>query len=149
MAVGLLTVVLVAACATTGKRYLLPDRHPETLDKGRPDCLGCHEERDTQVVFANFVHTPDWGRSTHRFQASQNARQVCAMCHEQSFCNECHNTGVELKPSTLRQSDTYRRAPHRGDYIGRHRIDGRLNPASCFRCHGNPKASKSCNPCHG
>ena len=26
---------------------------------------------------------------------------------------------------------------HRGDYIVLHQIDGRLDPGSCFRCHGN------------
>jgi hypothetical protein len=25
--------------------------------------------------------------------------------------------------------------PHTGDYLSRHRIDGRLDPVSCRRCH--------------
>jgi hypothetical protein len=27
--------------------------------------------------------------------------------------------------------------PHRGDYLGQHPIDGRVDPGSCVRCHGN------------
>jgi hypothetical protein len=28
-------------------------------------------------------------------------------------------------------------------------MDGRINPISCFRCHGNPKSSRTCIRCHG
>jgi hypothetical protein len=140
--------LLLFACTSAEKRYTLPDQHPEEIaSKGRPNCLDCHERDDGVIVYADFVHTPDFTK-LHRFQAYQNPK-VCAMCHQQSFCNECHVTRVELKPSILRQTDTYRRLPHRGDYLSRHRIDGRLDPTSCFRCHGNPKSSKNCNPCHG
>ncbi|MFU8858108.1 MAG: nitrate reductase cytochrome c-type subunit [Deferrisomatales bacterium] len=143
----LLVAGLVAACATLPRRYTLPDVHPYPLDKGRTDCLECHDRADDQVVYANFVHTPDW-TNQHRGPAYQG-EAVCAMCHTQSFCNDCHVTRSELKPSLKNQTDTYLRTPHRGDYLSRHRIDGRLNPTSCFRCHGNPKASKTCAPCHG
>jgi hypothetical protein len=32
--------------------------------------------------------------------------------------------------------------------LTRHRIDGRINPTKCFRCHGAPKTARSCTPCH-
>jgi hypothetical protein len=38
--------------------------------------------------------------------------------------------------------------PHRGDYVTRHRIDGRIDPTACFRCHGSPKRAKLCASCH-
>jgi len=140
-------LMALGSCASMEERYTLPDKHPEQLGKGRPNCLDCHERDDGVVVFANYVHTPDW-LHVHRLRAYQNDR-VCSMCHQQSFCNECHTTRVELKPSILRQTDTYRRTQHRGDYLSRHRFDARVDPTSCVRCHGNPRASKTCAPCHG
>jgi hypothetical protein len=71
------------------------------------------------------------------------------MCHKQSACDECHGVWVELKPSLKDQTSNYRRMPHRGDYLSRHAIDGRINPASCYRCHGNPETARTCRPCHG
>lgn len=143
----LIAAGLVAACAQAPKRYTVPDRHPEALAPGRTNCLECHDRSDNTIAFADLVHTPDW-TSTHRSRVYQN-EQVCAMCHTQSYCNDCHVTRSELKPSIKNQAETYRNTPHRGDYLSRHRIDARLDPTSCFRCHGNPKASKTCVPCHG
>jgi hypothetical protein len=37
--------------------------------------------------------------------------------------------------------------PHRGDYITQHQIDGRINPAPCFRCHGR-RNNERCAECH-
>jgi hypothetical protein len=71
------------------------------------------------------------------------------MCHQPSYCDTCHGVGVELKPSLKNQTRTNRRMPHRGDYLSRHRIDGRMDPVSCLRCHANRKTAKTCRPCHG
>ena len=139
--------LVLFACAQGQKRYSLPARHPETLPERGPNCLDCHERSDGQTVFAEYVHTPDW-MGVHRTRAYQN-QQICSLCHQDSFCNDCHVTRSELKPSLKEQTDTYRRMPHRGDYLSRHRIDGRVDPTSCFRCHGNPKSSETCVRCHG
>ena len=145
LAVGL----LLAACAGLQGSYTLPAKHPGAEDLGEQPkvCTNCHEARGDHVAYERFVHTADYGLD-HRAQAYQ-AEAICAMCHQTSFCNECHVTRNELKPSLRRQTDTYRRMPHRGDYLSRHRIDARLDPTSCFRCHGNPKAATTCAPCHG
>ena len=148
-------IALVSTIATLSILYAcssftsLPARHPADagLSHTRPICVDCHEARSDQLAFVDFNHTPTFA-TTHRLVASRSA-QICAMCHQQSFCNECHATGVELKPSLKNQSDTYREMPHRGDYQSRHRIDGRVDPTSCYRCHGNPKTAQTCRPCHG
>jgi hypothetical protein len=125
----------------------LPAQH-EALEQARmPDCTECHEERGDHVAYSRFVHTPFF-IDNHRQEAYQQ-EQVCSMCHQTSFCNDCHASGIELKPSTKEQTDNFRRLPHRGDYLSRHRIDGRIDPSSCFRCHGNPKTSETCARCHG
>lgn len=146
-----LTFLLVglAACAALDSGRNFPLRHPSVEDLGlsTKKCTECHEARAEKLAFGNFVHTATWLQS-HRQPAYQN-EAVCSMCHQTSFCNDCHNSGVELKPSLKNQSETARQMPHRGDYLSRHRIDGRVDPTSCFRCHGNPKSAKLCASCHG
>jgi len=140
------TLSILYACASSTN---FPAQHPDAaeLARTRPICVDCHEARSEKLAFADFNHTPLFA-TTHNLIASRSV-QVCTMCHQQSFCSDCHATGVELKPSLKNQSDTYRGMPHRGDYQSRHRIDGRFDPTSCYRCHGNPKTSQTCRPCHG
>lgn len=138
----------LAACATLKSNFNVPAKHPYELEQGiRPTCTECHDPRDANVDYQRFNHNVNWALN-HR-QAAYQRSEICAMCHQTSFCNDCHNTGIELKPSIKNQTENTRWMPHRGDYLSRHRIDGRLDPTSCFRCHGNPKASKTCVPCHG
>lgn len=141
---GLFVLGFLAACATLQPDYPLPSRHPEELEPGLPRCTACHEEEGT-LVYTRFNHTATW---EHRRVAVQQ-ETVCTLCHAPSFCNDCHATTVELKPSDRRHTETYREMPHRGDYLSRHRIDARVNPAPCFRCHGNPKSDERCARCHG
>jgi hypothetical protein len=137
----------LGACAAVKTGQSLPRQHPEKLGKGNPVCTECHEAPAGGIVYARFNHDPGWTR-THAGEARQGER-VCSLCHAQSFCNDCHVSHSELKPPIKNQTDTYRNQIHRGDYLSRHRIDARIDPASCFRCHGNPKSSKLCVPCHG
>ncbi len=139
----------LAACAALDNGLHLPQHHESAEDLGQEtsQCTDCHEARGEKLAFGTFNHTPTWMQS-HRQQAYQQ-EQVCAMCHQTSFCNDCHATNIELKPSLRNQGETYRQMPHRGDYLSRHRIDGRVDPTSCFRCHGNPKAATNCVKCHG
>ena len=141
-------LLLVAACAGLQSSRTLPARHPDAaeLTVSPKVCTDCHE-RGEELAYERYVHTADWGMN-HRAQAYQGDA-VCAMCHQTSFCNDCHATRIELKPSIKNQTETYRAMPHRGDYLSRHRIDGRLDPTSCLRCHGNPKSAKTCVSCHG
>ena len=145
----LLLLVVLAACATLQGGFILPAQHPADVGIGStpPNCVDCHEARSENFVYEQFNHTTYFGEN-HRQQSYQN-EQVCSLCHQTSFCNDCHATRVELKPSLKEQTDTSRRMPHRGDYLSRHRIDGRIDPTSCFRCHGNPKSAKTCVSCHG
>lgn len=138
--------VIAAGCAALQGVSSVPPVHPEELEEA-PTCTECHEASDEGFVYARFNHTPVFVRD-HRMEVYQQ-EQVCSMCHTESFCNDCHVTRVELKPSLKLQTENYRQLPHRGDYLSRHQIDGRIDPTSCFRCHGNPKSAQTCNPCHG
>ena len=124
----------------------IPERHPGVLTE-IPRCTACHSP-DTSVALkpiAAFDHSSDWA-DKHRFPASESSR-VCSMCHKVSFCTDCHAYKDELKPSDKYSGSTDRWLPHRGDYLFQHRIDGRLDPAKCFRCHGRQN-NRSCKRCH-
>ncbi len=144
----LAALLLVAACAGLKSGTTFPAKHPSAADLGEEpkNCIECHEGA-TEIPFQRYVHDADWGRN-HRMAAYQG-EAICSMCHQTSFCNDCHATQVEMKPSEKNDTETYRSMPHRGDYLSRHRIDGRIDPTSCIRCHGNPKASETCVRCHG
>jgi len=139
----------LSACAAMNSGMDLLQRHPTAadLDEQPMRCPNCHDARGDKVAFGSFDHNAIW-LSTHRQKANQN-EMICEMCHQTSFCSDCHSSRVELKPSLKDQTETYRQMQHRGDYLTRHRIDGRIDPTSCFRCHGNPKTAKTCVHCHG
>ena len=144
----LLPLLLLGACVAKGG-FVLPTMHPPEAELGKtpPICVDCHEARGEHLDYERYNHTAYFG-DNHRQEAYQNAK-VCSMCHQRSFCNDCHATRIELKPSLKNQTDTSSRMPHRGDFLSRHRIEGRIDPTSCFRCHGNPKTTQTCAPCHG
>lgn len=135
----LLLMSLLYACANTTS---LPLTHPEDVSKqGMPDCTACHSDS-----WGALNHrAPDF-YAKHRFYAG-TARQVCSSCHQESFCADCHAHKEEIKPSDKFTDDPERNLPHRGDYLSQHKIDGRINPASCVRCHGRQN-NERCVSCH-
>ncbi len=120
--------------------------HPISLTE-KPKCTECHVA-DTEVGLKPieiFNHDGDW-IPRHRFLASRTT-EVCNVCHKVSFCTDCHAYKEELKPSDKHPESPERWLPHRGDYLFQHRIDGRIDPTSCFRCHGTQN-NGICRRCH-
>jgi hypothetical protein len=149
-------VLLIAAvalsfslgCAVLSQEESIPPKHPEELAGWRADCRECHEDVSTGALkpYATFRHSIVFVNNLHPMYASQG-QNLCASCHAPSFCQTCHARNEELKPNTKMGDRPDRVLPHRGDYIVLHRIDGRLDPGSCFRCHGN-KDDVTCRACH-
>ena len=117
-------------------------QHRADYDEGR--CDVCHVDlaRYPLKPLSDFSHAGDYVK-----QHGRDARasvDTCANCHEQTFCADCHartvSTRIELKFSERVQSDFI----HRGDYLVRHALDARSDPASCSRCHG----ATFCEGCH-
>lgn len=113
--------------------------HPVEIT-GKPVCSECHNDSRSALD-----HSGDFMKR-HRFYMSQKER-VCMSCHKESFCADCHANKEEIKPSDKFKDSPERIFPHRGDYISRHKIDGRINPAPCFKCHGR-KNNARCKQCH-
>ena len=137
----LLMLSLLYACANTNS---LPRTHPEDvrgLGMPRPNCSECHTDS-----WSALNHRAPNYLAKHRFYAA-SSRQVCSMCHTESFCNDCHTRKDEIKPSDKFSDQPERWLPHRGDYLSQHKIDGRINPVSCVKCHGRQN-NQRCATCH-
>lgn len=133
---SLALAALLYACAQTAS---LAKQHPVEVE-GPPICHDCHT--DWRSVMD---HTQDFA-TRHKFYAEQK-RNVCESCHTLSFCADCHANKEELKPSDKYKDSPGRTLPHRGDYLTQHKIDGRIDPASCFPCHGRQNNAR-CKVCH-
>lgn len=133
-----LAVVLAVIYGCAGTRSIAK-QHPFELFT-RPACGDCHTDE-----YAALDHTPDFG-TRHKFYAAQH-KQTCNACHKESFCADCHANEEELKPSDKFKDSPGRFLPHRGDYLSQHMIDGRVNPALCFKCHGR-RNNERCRTCH-
>jgi hypothetical protein len=135
--IPLLLLGILYACAHMASS---PKEHPVAVT-GLPNCAECHGDR-----WAAWNHQASDFYRKHRFYAAQQ-RQACGTCHRESFCNDCHAYKEEIKPSDKYKTSPERSLPHRGDYLSRHRIEGRINPASCLKCHGRGN-NERCKACH-
>ncbi len=125
----------------------LPGSHPEALGEGRVSCSECHEDQAKGSLrpYTAFNHTNLFIKN-HRFYAG-NDQRLCSVCHAASFCNDCHARETEMKPSVKFGNRPDREMMHRGDYMTRHKIDGKIDPTSCYRCHGRAN-NEQCMGCH-
>jgi hypothetical protein len=141
-------VLALAACAQMKALPSLPDSHPEALVVGQQvDCSECHDDsqKGTMKAIPSFSHTRSFVRN-HRFYAATDDR-LCNTCHKVSFCADCHTNQVEMKPSIKYGNRPDREMPHRGNYLTLHKIEGKVDPASCYRCHGRGN-NERCVACH-
>lgn len=144
----ILGIMVITACSHLfSTESTLPASHPEALGEGRVDCSECHEDQIKGILkpYASFAHSQVFIKQ-HRFYAGQDER-LCASCHAGSFCTDCHANELEIKPSIKMGNRPDRDLIHRGDYLTLHKIDGKIDPASCYRCHGRTN-NEQCIACH-
>lgn len=119
--------------------------HEHAFEYAQAKCQHCHEDlkRYPLKPVADYKHEGDFLR-THGRMARASAT-TCAACHDQTSCAECHAaTTRPLKPDVQWPERVGASFVHRGDYVSRHVIEFRHDPASCRRCHG----SAYCDACH-
>ena len=140
-------ILALAACAQYKALANLPASHPEELANGPVSCAECHEDtqKGSMKAFAAFNHTQTFIKN-HRFYAATDDA-LCVTCHKGSFCADCHTNRADVKPSTKNGNRPDRMMPHRGDFLTLHKIEGKLDPASCYRCHGRAN-NELCVTCH-
>lgn len=122
--------------------------HPQEVGPGRPVCTECHGTETMKGAlkpYAAFDHTSTFVKD-HAFPANQDSG-TCASCHGQSFCADCHGGKTVMKPSIKLGDRPDRATPHRGGYMALHRMEGKMDPTGCFKCHGRANNDK-CTACH-
>lgn len=142
---------LLTACALLSPKASFAPTHPEGIElRVRPTCSSCH---GTELMatglksYATFDHTDAFVKN-HRFPANQDPN-ACASCHAPSFCGDCHGGKTAMLPSTLMGNRPDRLLmPHRGNYLTLHRLEAKMDPTSCYKCHGRANNEK-CTACHG
>ncbi len=143
-----IVLCLLPGCSTISRTPSVTPKHPEDVSGyPRVDCRECHSDISTGALkpYASFRHSGVFIRDHGLY--SRQGQNLCSSCHGPSFCQGCHARKEELKPGTRMGDRPGMMLPHRGDYIVLHRMEGRIDPGSCFRCHGN-KNNASCRPCH-
>lgn len=145
---GSIALCLLAGCSVLSQTASVPAKHPEDVSgTQRVECRECHSDVSTGALkpYDSFRHSPVFIR--YHGMYSRQGQNLCSSCHGPAFCQGCHARKEELKPSTRMGDRPGMTLPHRGDYIVLHRLDGRIDPGSCFRCHGN-KNDAACRACH-
>jgi hypothetical protein len=136
------------APAVSPQNRLLPG-HPECnachqhdLDAGR--CQLCHDRLDLypRKPEALYSHAPGFF-DRHGLKAA-GGQDVCATCHDASFCADCHAKTMTQNPAIRFPERVDRSFMHEGDYLSRHVIEARTSGSSCLKCHGNT----FCAACH-
>jgi hypothetical protein len=139
---------VLMACSLISPETSFAATHPEGLGAGRPMCSDCHStdvSKGALKPYASFDHTGTFVKD-HKYQANQDAN-TCAACHATSFCTDCHGGKVPMKPALKLSDRPDRDTPHRGDYLTMHKMDGKMDPSSCYTCHGRANNDK-CRACH-
>jgi hypothetical protein len=139
---------LMTACGIISSDPSFAPSHPPEMGTGRPICSECHGEetlKGSSKTFASFDHTPAFSKE-HKYLAGQSS-ETCASCHAPSFCSDCHGGKSVMSPSVKLGNRPDREMPHRGNYLTLHRMDGKVDPASCYKCHGRANNDR-CTACH-
>ena len=148
LCVAVLGIGILTACALLSPQTSFTPTHPQALEAGRPLCSDCHGTEAMKgglKTYDSFNHTLTFVKN-HRFQANQDSG-TCASCHAPSFCADCHGGKVSMSPSVKLANRPDREMPHRTNYLILHRMDGKIDPTSCYKCHGRSNNDK-CATCH-
>lgn len=109
-------------------------------------CSYCHRRLGTKklIEVIEFSHKGTWDISCKEFARRKIDMDVCAQCHEESFCANCHSKREVLPPAIKFPESVERDFIHRGDYIERHALELEVDQTLCSSCHG----ISFCNDCH-
>ena len=137
----------------------IAENNPDTLLAPMATCLSCHHHRDQFTMRtcdgchvdlpaervkpeSHIVHEGDFIRE-HGVRAAA-ARDLCASCHSERFCSECHGATVPALPARLAFDDPKLSGLHRAGFRSRHALESRAQPGLCITCH----SGNSCQECH-
>ena len=102
-------------------------------------CNSCHQQEGVPPAVYGFQWVAE-----HRLYAEKRPN-LCADCHQQSFCLDCHRGGgIDRNLHTSNTGVDYKPLIHRSDWRELHPIKA-SDKTLCYRCHD---AKGFCNECH-
>jgi hypothetical protein len=103
------------------------------------ECSACHP-KDFKLKPAD--HTPEFAGKGHKGPANKQP-EMCAMCHEPSFCTACHQ-GRPTKPGGPARTVVIPVDHKRRDFVGVHGKNYLKKAGACASCHDGT----TCMRCH-
>lgn len=119
--------------------------HPHEDQFTIRDCGGCHVDLSTEgsMPSEHFIHDMDFGRR-HGVQAA-SGQDMCATCHKERFCAQCHGVTVATLPARADFDDPMGSKLHRAGFMARHSHEAQTQGGLCGRCHDT---EQFCGACH-
>lgn len=107
-------------------------------------CVPCHQARDLARTPPETFLKHDQGFMRRHGQLAAEDQRLCQSCHTQAQCTDCHDAS-QVRSRDSRRPERVEATPvHGGDFMVRHAIDARSEPARCARCH----EPETCDSCH-
>jgi hypothetical protein len=118
--------------------------HEQEWERGA--CTPCHEQKDlVRTLPVTFLkHDAGFMRKHGAIVAQKQEAVLCQSCHTQSQCQTCHDLSQGMSVEKRRPERVETQQVHRGDFMVRHAIEARSEPARCQSCH----TPQTCDACH-
>ncbi|NLH50955.1 MAG: hypothetical protein GX444_20460 [Myxococcales bacterium] len=107
-------------------------------------CAMCHRDLASAGLNKLDHYRHDDNFITEHREFANSSVRICAQCHREAYCLECHSKKAGIKPSVKYPENVTKHFIHRGDYLTLHRIEAKTDPSSCLKCHSRAE----CAACH-
>ncbi|MBK7583986.1 MAG: hypothetical protein IPI67_27790 [Myxococcales bacterium] len=118
--------------------------HEHKAQWDRAECSPCHVQKDLGRLLPQSYVKHDAAFQRGHGLAARQQRKLCQQCHTEQHCNDCHDVSQGLSIEKRRPEAIDKNLVHRGDFISRHAIEAKSQPARCARCH----TPSTCDSCH-
>lgn len=107
-------------------------------------CEPCHSDAEVRLLRPTsfMAHDENWLR--HHGQEVRSNPTMCRTCHGQQSCDDCHAQLGGLRFELRRPEALFRERVHPADFVTRHALEARSEPARCLTCH----TTETCEACH-
>jgi hypothetical protein len=118
--------------------------HEHQEEFAQNSCNRCHAPSDLRALkpVSFLAHSEGWMRRHGSF--AREAQPQCTTCHAQAKCDSCHDATQPLRPEQRAPEKVESSFVHRFDFLSRHAIESRSQPALCVSCHQR----QDCDACH-
>ena len=108
------------------------------------ECELCHKEIATLLPSSHEV--VDFKTEHKKFVRAIGAENQCSSCHQEDFCQECHDANIALfTPQVSGKKNLVLQRVHELNYIYTHPIDAKGKEKDCYVCHDRKAFCVNCH----